>query len=249
MRCVRCGLPSKNYEMSNDGRPAADPYARLDAAYLLGALDADERLAYEAHLAICRRCRAGLAEISAIPSLLAGLDESVFSAPPEAAPTPVPDTLLPRLLQAAGRERARRRWLATGLGLLAAACAIALIVIVVPSSSGPKPAPRAMAALVATPVDATIALQPSWGSEIDLTCWYQRGAAEPPSDRYELVAHGADGATYDLGSWRLAPGRKVIFTSGTAVTGTQIKNLQITQPNGPAILAFGVPRLFRTADR
>ena len=40
----------------------ADPYARLDAVYLLGALDADERLAYEAHLAICRRCRAGLAE-------------------------------------------------------------------------------------------------------------------------------------------------------------------------------------------
>ncbi len=32
------------------------PYTRLDAAHLLGALDADERLAYEAHLAICRRC-------------------------------------------------------------------------------------------------------------------------------------------------------------------------------------------------
>ena len=54
MRCVRCGWPSKNYEMSNDGRP----YTRLDTASLLGALDADERLAYEAHLAICRRCRA-----------------------------------------------------------------------------------------------------------------------------------------------------------------------------------------------
>lgn len=26
MRCVRCGWPSKNYEMSNDGRP----YTRLD---------------------------------------------------------------------------------------------------------------------------------------------------------------------------------------------------------------------------
>jgi hypothetical protein len=63
-----------------------------------------------------------------------------------------------------------------------------------------------MAALVATPVHATIALQPRpWGTEIDLTCWYQRGAAEPPSDRYELVAHGADGATYDLGSWQLHP--------------------------------------------
>jgi len=52
MRCVRCGWPSKNYEMSNDGRP----YTRLDTASLLGALDADERLAYEAYLAICRRC-------------------------------------------------------------------------------------------------------------------------------------------------------------------------------------------------
>jgi anti-sigma factor RsiW len=60
----------------------AGPYTRLDAAYLLGALDTDERLAYEAHLAMCRRCRAGLAEISGIPPLLAGLDESVFAAPP-----------------------------------------------------------------------------------------------------------------------------------------------------------------------
>ncbi len=47
----------------------ADPYARLDAAYLLGALDTDERRAYEAHLTICRWCRAGLAEVSAIPPL------------------------------------------------------------------------------------------------------------------------------------------------------------------------------------
>ena len=33
----------------------ADPYAHIDAVYLLGAFDADNRLAYEAHLAICRR--------------------------------------------------------------------------------------------------------------------------------------------------------------------------------------------------
>ena len=215
-----------------------DTYALLDAAYLLGALDAGERRAYEAHLATCRRCRASLAEISAIPPLLAGLDESVLAAPPEASATPVPGTLLPPMLQAAGRGRVRRR-LTTGLGLLAAACASALIVIVAPWGSGSKPAPRAMNALGVTPVSATVALRPtSWGTEIDLTCWYQPGAAAPPSDRYELVAHGAGGAAYDLGSWRLAPGRRVIFTSGTALTEGQIKNLQITQPNGPAILAL-----------
>ena len=107
-----------------------------------------------------------------------------------------------------------------------------------------------MTALVATPVDATVALRPrSWGTEIDLTCWYRHGAAEPSSDRYELVAHGADGATYDLGNWRLAPGQRVIFTSGTALAETQIKDLQVTQLNGPAILSFGMPRVFRAADR
>ncbi len=35
----------------------ADPYAHLDAGHLLGALDADERLAYEAHgSGPARRC-------------------------------------------------------------------------------------------------------------------------------------------------------------------------------------------------
>jgi putative zinc finger protein len=228
----------------------ADPYARLDAVYLLGALDAGERLGYEAHLAACRRCRASLAEVSQIPPLLAGLDESVFAPPPPAAPAPVPDTLLPRLLRAAGRERARRRWLTTGLGLLAAAGATVLIVIAGPAGSRPGPAPRAMAALAATAVHATIALRPrSWGTEIDLTCWYQRGAAEPPSDRFELVAHGPGGATYDLGGWRLVPGRKVVFTSGTALSGTQLENLQITQPSGAAILALAVSRPFRAPGR
>ena len=139
-----------------------DTYALLDAAYLLGALDAGERRAYEAHLATCRRCRASLAEISAIPPLLAGLDESVFAAPPEASATPVSRALLPPVPPAVGRERVRRR-LTTGLGLLAAACASALIVVVAPWGSGSKPAPRAMTALGATPVSATVALLPtSW---------------------------------------------------------------------------------------
>jgi len=126
----------------------ADPYARFDAVYLLGALEADERVAYEAHLPSCRRCRASLAEISAIPPLLAGLDESVLAEPPEVTADPVPYTHRP---------------------------------------------------------------------------------------------HGTDGATYDLGSWRLAPGRRVIFTSGTVLTERQIKSLQITQPNGRAILALRMP--------
>lgn len=111
-----------------------------------------------------------------------------------------------------------------------------------PSSSGPKPAPQAMAALVATPVHATIALQPRpWGTEIDLTCWYQRGAAEPPSDRYELVAHGADGATYDLGSWQLTPGRKSSSPAAPHSPGHRSRTSRSPSPTGPPSSRWGWP--------
>jgi putative zinc finger protein len=220
----------------------ADPYARFDAAYLLGALDPDERLSFEAHLLVCQRCRVSLAEISAIPPMLAGLDESAFATPPAlpAAASPATSDPLPRLLQAAVRKRTRRRRLTAALALVAAASAVALIVSILPSSSsGPKLAPRAMVALTATSVRATVALQPeSWGTEIHLTCWYPPGAVESASEAYELVAHSQNGATYDLGSWRLAPGGKVIFSSGTALTEAQLKNLQITETSGRAILAL-----------
>ncbi len=56
--------------------------------------------------------RRGLAEISAIPPLLAGLDESVFAAPPEVAPQPVPGICGPAF--AAGTSRgpvSQGRWL------------------------------------------------------------------------------------------------------------------------------------------
>lgn len=216
----------------------ADPFARLDAAYALGALESDERSGYEEHLATCEQCRASLADVSAVAPLLAGLEESDFVAPVE-APAPVPDTLLPSLLRVAARERTRRRWRTAGLGALAAACAIALIAIVVPSGSAPQPASRAMAALVATPIKATVSMRPrAWGTEIDLNCWYRRGATVPLSDRVELLAQGADGATYDLGSWQLAPGLRVRFTSGIALSEAQIMNLEIAEPDGTAILAL-----------
>jgi hypothetical protein len=161
----------------------ADPYAHLDAAYLLGALDADGA-------PLLRGAPGYLLAMPGEPgrdlrdrALLAGLDESVFATPPEAAPTPVPDT---------------------------------------------------------------IALQPRpWGTEIDLTSWYQRGAAEPPSERYELVAHGA---AYDLGSWQLTPAGKSSLPATPHSSGHRSRTSRSPQPNGARHPHVGVARLFRTAD-
>ena len=67
----------------------------LTAAYALDALDVEEADAYEAHLALCDRCRAELATLGKTATALAWAVE---------APPP-PDRLRSRLLEAASAER------------------------------------------------------------------------------------------------------------------------------------------------
>jgi anti-sigma-K factor RskA len=92
----------------------------LAAGYALDALDADDRRAFEAHLAECERCRAELAGLSEAVATLAFAAEG--PAPPEA--------LRDRILVAAREElptvvalRPRRTRLYAGAAVAAAACA------------------------------------------------------------------------------------------------------------------------------
>jgi anti-sigma-K factor RskA len=97
----------------------------LTAAYALDVLDADERSAYEAHLADCERCRADLRELGGTVSALALAAEG---------PAP-PDALRDRILGAAREEGQsnvvairshRRRWYAVGAVAAAAAVGLAI---------------------------------------------------------------------------------------------------------------------------
>ncbi|AHH22227.1 hypothetical protein NONO_c74720 [Nocardia nova SH22a] len=56
--------------MTSADSASPDEYATWDAPYVLGALDQQERLAYEAHLTTCAQCRAAVAELSGLPGLL-----------------------------------------------------------------------------------------------------------------------------------------------------------------------------------
>ena len=52
--------------MSDD----VDPFIHDDAAYVMGALSAEDRLAFEAHLVECPRCAQRVAELSGLTDLL-----------------------------------------------------------------------------------------------------------------------------------------------------------------------------------
>jgi anti-sigma-K factor RskA len=97
----------------------------LTAAYALDALDADERRAYEEHLAGCDRCRADLRDLGETAGVLA-----------LAAGGPAPSAgLRDRILLAAREEgpsnvvairSSRRRWYAIGAAAAVAAVGLAI---------------------------------------------------------------------------------------------------------------------------
>ena len=223
--------------MSHDPDPLrGDPFTHLDGPYLLGALSAEEHAAYEKHLETCAACRASLDELSSVLPHLALSDESMLDVP---STPPLPDTLLPRLLSEAGRSVRRRRTLIGALTALTAACLVTVMILAATLVGGAKPSGRQMTALGASPVTAEVALQPTaWGTEIDLTCWYSPGASVAAGYAYALSVRGADGRSHELGTWQLAPGKRVTFTTGTALTVDQISAIDIVDPYGTRLLTL-----------
>ncbi len=208
-----------------------DQFAHDDAAYLLGALPADERAAFEQHLTRCPECRARVREVEDLPALLRDVAAADF------ADEEPPDTLLPGLLRRAGAERRRHRWLVSGLSAVAAACLVALTVVVWPSgsSSPARPAARALAAVVASPVQAdAVLVTRAWGTEIDLHCRYADYVG--PGRPYLLVVRDRHGRSERLGTWTLPPGKQINFTAGTSLPPSQIGQVEVALTDGTPIL-------------
>jgi hypothetical protein len=210
----------------------SDPFRYDDAAYVMGALDDADRLAFEAHLETCPECQARVTEARSTLGVLAG----VTAADVEEQVPPMPDTLLPGLLRNVRRDRRKTRWLTSGLGAVAAAAVAALVIVVWPNGSGPSgPPERAFVAVQKSPVSATGKLiAKKWGTEIYLECHYADNV-----DRYvpyRLRVVDDLGNKYDAGSWTLVPGKETEFTGGTAVELPDIDHVEITLQNGKPIL-------------
>jgi hypothetical protein len=214
-----------------------DPFVHDDAAYVLGALDEDDRRAFEAHLPTCAECQARVAQLRPTADLLTGLPLSALTND-EPVP-PIPDTLLPGLLRRARRERRRRGVVIASLTAVAAACVAAVAIVMWPGGSAPaRPAPQAFSAVRTSPVTATAQLVPkAWGTEIDLRCHYPN---VPSYASYNLVVIDKDQHRYSGGSWTLVPGRTITFTGGTSVRRADIDRVQITLPDGTPILQLDV---------
>lgn len=204
------------------------------AAYVLGALPAGERAAYEEHLATCADCRQTVSDLAGIPGLLSRVSPDDL-----ADPVPVPETLVPRLLRSIRRSGRRRRLV---LGMLSAAAvllAIAGTALVVARSSDSKQtlaAPMtAMTAVIASPVTASASLVGHpWGTEITMHCRY--ADATQWSRPYDLVAVDDSGRSYPIARWVVGPSKSASIRGSVPVQPAQIDRLEIRLVSGKPLL-------------
>jgi hypothetical protein len=213
----------------------ADPFEHDDAAYVLGALDPQERIAFEIHLDTCDACMARVAEIRAVPSMLAGISmQDIVDSGAE-----LPQTLLPGLIRRAAKERRSSRRLFAGMAAVAAAAVAALVIVAWPTGTDSDHGTRqALTQLVNSPVTATVELtSKTSGTYLEVRCHYAATYAGAPASTavYWLVVEDKHGNHQKLSSWTLKPGPDQTFEATTALRKSDISKVEITYQGNPIL--------------
>jgi hypothetical protein len=225
----------------------ADPFSESDAAYVMGALTPDERLAFEAHLVDCPHCRQSVAELSGVTDLLDKVPLARVL-DPGARPEPPPDLLLPMLIGAVRAQRRRHAlWLAASGAVAASLVALAIVVGVNQrGSSEPAGVSVAMSAVRPAAVEATLQLSPaSWGTRVSADCrWVGATTGKDAGVKkvYRLVAVPRDGsAPQVLAQWAVLPGDDAKVVGSTDLPTSQIATIELRAVADGAVLLRARP--------
>ncbi|BDZ45807.1 anti-sigma factor family protein [Naasia aerilata] len=226
----------------------SDPYEDWDASYVLGALSPAERREFESHLRTCERCSSSVAELGAMPALLARVPrEEAFAllGSTSRGPEPVPDPL-PRLVAAVHASRRRRRLWTSAAVLAAAAALVAVLALPGALARSPHALAVPLTAVAETiPLAAEVEVVPeSWGTRLDMTCRYRSGTLPdtPPPWSYELAVTDRSGARTVVSSWEAGPGQTVHTTGTVDLDADQIASLEVlASASGTVLLSADVP--------
>jgi hypothetical protein len=212
-------------------------------AYVLGALEREERAGLEAHLETCDICREELDRLAPLPGLLSRLtveEADVLEPPPrpQAAHSSAP---LERALFAVARERRRSRL------VRAAAVAAALVLAAVALVGGPllgddggdDPAPLTAAASdLRTGVHGSAELtREPWGTRVELSL-----AGVRPGERCRLVARGAGGRSEVAATWRAGYLGTAEVPGAVAIPAHRLTSLDVVTADDRVLVRLPVAR-------
>jgi hypothetical protein len=183
-------------------------------AYVLGALDVEERRTTERHLATCASCREALLQFAHLPGLLHAVPlEDIQSD----EPTPP--------LQLPVRRTHRRSVLA------AAAIVIAVVAGLLSWQALDEDAPQAVTWTATDGIDVTANLigQP-WGTDIELHM-----ADLPPGEHCRLVVHARNGDVETSGWWATTSSYQADVPASTSIPVGDIDRLEVVTAGGTVL--------------
>jgi hypothetical protein len=206
--------------------------------YLVGALDASERAEVDAHLRRCAQCRAELADLAALPSMLDQLTIEDITAEPVALPADLFDRVAARaradaepVSPAAGRSRARRAALLAVAAVLAVFVAVGVSVGVVGTH---RHSPGYSASQGAIHMHVTLTSQQS-GTGLRVTV-----SGLPRNEQCRLIAMASDGSRDLVGRWSATYYGQAQVTGSTDIPRSQLSRLVLLGTQGQHLVTVSV---------
>ena len=227
-------------------------------AYLLGALDPEERRAMELHVAGCEQCRAELVEMAPLPGLLrhtpfeelaetAAAAESLgpvqWQAPHrtesaagpagDAAADDEPGGTVPDEPAPAHHRRPRRRGLVTAGAMALAACVAGVAVYAAVGRDTPGTGSTPVAATWSATDPAT---HVTASAEVIPKAWGTQFELKlgglPSGITCHLVVHAKDGSSETAGTWGSGYTSSAMVPAATSITPADITGLDIVDGSG-----------------
>jgi hypothetical protein len=215
--------------------------ARLSlGAYVVGALDPDERITVEHHLDSCPACRDELAELAGLPGLLARVDvNDVLHGEPAAPPE-----LLDRLLSRASTENRtarRRRFMAAAAAVaIASAGAAAAAAQIAEGHNSSSTTAAASSGRVLTAIDAgthvsaRINEQPkNWGTAVRVQL-----TGVPEGETCSLVVTNKSGQHEVAATWKVNYTGDVDVQGASAWAPADIASYAIVTDDGQQLVSL-----------
>jgi hypothetical protein len=191
-----------------------DRFGEWSAAYVLGALDSEDRRTFERHLDTCDLCAADIASFAPIPGLLSRADVT----PAE----PVPSSVL---AEASSRVDGERRALATSRTRWRWTAAAAIVALVAVLVSGPS-----------QPEATTLALEPEWGVTGEVTVSARGWGTEvgfdlaqlPPEETCIAWAIDDGGEWQQVAWWGPTPTHRARVTGASSIQLEDVAEIVVT---------------------
>jgi predicted anti-sigma-YlaC factor YlaD len=203
-------------------------------AYVLGALDVDEARRFDEHLEHCDRCRRDVAELAAIPALLARVE----SPEQQRAPDSAMDLARSRIeTERMSLVRSRRRW-QRGAAAAAAVAVAAVLTFGAIELAGTQPPEATMLSIQPGAVAAAqITVTPrTWGTAIDLSL-----QDLPPHEGYVAWAVDRAGTWQQVAAWGPTPSGGAIVSGASSFATGDLANVVVTSADRSETLVTAAP--------